>query len=100
MVEEVSRVGTAGGGGGVGHGGVLADRGPRRCGGRVFGHGEQRCRSLHGNRARRLGRPVGRGWARQGFALVGQYQGRSRIRPMANRKMRKFFLFFQIFSKF
>jgi hypothetical protein len=48
-------------GGGVGCGGVLMDRGARRCGARAFGHDEQRYHGLHGNRARRLGRPVGRG---------------------------------------
>jgi hypothetical protein len=82
-------------GGELGRGGVLADRGPRRCGGRALGHGKQRCRGLHRNRARRLGQPVGRGYARQGFGLVGQFQGRSRIRPMAFYKKKPFQ--FQIF---
>jgi hypothetical protein len=49
----------------------------------VFGHGEHWYCGLHGNRARWLGRPVGHDWARQGISLVGQFQGRSRIRLMA-----------------
>jgi hypothetical protein len=55
MAEEVSRVGMSCGGWWSWVKRHPHGQGPRRCGGQAFGHGEQRCRGLHGNKARRLG---------------------------------------------